>query len=66
MAFGVDNSLVAGAGQMRIDEITGGSPHGAASIAGGDGMRMPSDNELDAASFQGKHVADIATKLFRK
>lgn len=53
------------AGQMRIDEITGGSPYGASTIAGGDGKRMPSENELAAARFQGKHVAEIAAKLFR-
>jgi NAD(P)H dehydrogenase (quinone) len=50
-------------GQMRIDEITGGSPYGASTIAGGSGERMPSQNELDAARFQGKHVAEIAFKL---
>ena len=50
-------------GQMRIDEITGGSPYGASTIAGGAGERMPSENELDAARFQGKHVAAIASKL---
>ncbi|MDJ0804879.1 MAG: NAD(P)H:quinone oxidoreductase [Desulfobacterales bacterium] len=50
-------------GQMRTDEITGGSPYGASTIAGGSGERMPSDNELDAARFQGKHVAQIASKL---
>ncbi len=50
-------------GQMRIDEITGGSPYGASTIAGGEGERMPSDNELAAARFQGKHVAEIASKL---
>jgi NAD(P)H dehydrogenase (quinone) len=50
-------------GQMRIDEITGGSPYGASTIAGGDGSRMPSENELEAARFQGKHVAGIASKL---
>ena len=50
-------------GQMRIDEITGGSPYGASTIAGGSGERMPSENELDAARFQGKHVAAIAAKL---
>jgi NAD(P)H dehydrogenase (quinone) len=50
-------------GQMRIDEITGGSPYGASTIAGGTGERMPSENELDAARFQGKHVATIAFKL---
>ena len=52
-------------GQMRIDEITGGSPYGASTIAGGDGSRMPSANELEAARFQGKHVANIAAKLSR-
>lgn len=50
-------------GQMRIDEITGGSPYGASTIAGPKGQRMPSENELDAARFQGKHVATIASKL---
>ncbi len=50
-------------GQMRIDEITGGSPYGASTIAGGSGERIPSENEMDAARFQGKHVATIATKL---
>jgi len=53
------------AGQMRIDEVTGGSPYGASTIAGGQGERMPSENELDAARFQGKHVAEIATRLTR-
>jgi NAD(P)H dehydrogenase (quinone) len=50
-------------GQMRIDEITGGSPYGASTIAGGKGERMPSNNELAAARFQGRHVAEIAKKL---
>lgn len=50
-------------GQMRIDEITGGSPYGASTIAGGQGERMPSGNELAAARFQGKHVAAIASRL---
>ena len=50
-------------GQMRIDEITGGSPYGASTIAGGSGERMPSENELAAARFQGKHAASIASKL---
>ncbi|MGA1842034.1 MAG: NAD(P)H:quinone oxidoreductase [bacterium] len=49
--------------QMRIDEITGGSPYGASTIAGSTGERMPSDNELAAARFQGRHVATIASKL---
>ena len=50
-------------GQMRIDEMTGGSPYGATTIAGSDGSRMPSENELEAARFQGQHVALIASKL---
>jgi NAD(P)H dehydrogenase (quinone) len=50
-------------GQMRMDEITGGSPYGASTIAGGSGERMPSENELDAARYQGRHVAGIAAKL---
>src|SRR5512139_3480287 len=48
-------------GQMRIDEITGGSPYGASTIAGGRGERMASPNELASARFQGKHVAAIAS-----
>jgi NAD(P)H dehydrogenase (quinone) len=51
--------------QMRIDEITGGSPYGASTIAGTRGERMPSANELAAARFQGKHVATIASRLVR-
>jgi len=50
-------------GQMRQDEITGGTPYGATTIAAGDGSRQPSANELDAARFQGKHVAQITAKL---
>ena len=50
-------------GQMRMDEITGGSPYGASTIASGDGSRMPSENELEAARFQGNHVAEITSKL---
>lgn len=50
-------------GQMRLDEITGGSPYGASTIAGGSGERMPGANELEAARFQGKHVAQVAAKL---
>lgn len=52
-------------GQMRTDEITGGSPYGASTIAGGKGERQPSDNELAAARFQGKHVAEITGKLVK-
>jgi len=44
-------------------EISGGSPYGASTIAGGDGSRKPSQNELTLARFQGRHVAGIATKL---
>ncbi|MBB5021743.1 NAD(P)H:quinone oxidoreductase [Desulfurispira natronophila] len=51
------------AGQMGIEEIKGGSPYGATTIAGGKGERMPSDVELEAARFQGEHVAKIAVKL---
>lgn len=50
-------------GQMGVDEIKGGSPYGASTIAGSQGERMPSENELAAARFQGKHVATIAAKL---
>jgi NAD(P)H dehydrogenase (quinone) len=50
-------------GQTRLDEVTGGSPYGATTIAGGKGERMPSENELAAARFQGRHVAQIAKKL---
>jgi len=52
------------AGQQRMDEITGGSPYGATTITGGDGSRMPSDNELDGARWQGRYVAETAKKLF--
>ena len=50
-------------GQMRNDEITGGSPYGASTIAGTGGERAPSENELAAARFQGRHTAEIAAKL---
>ncbi|HEX6841303.1 MAG TPA: NAD(P)H:quinone oxidoreductase [Stellaceae bacterium] len=52
-------------GQMRLDEITGGSPYGATTIAGGNGERQPSTNELELARFQGRHVAEIAGALRR-
>jgi NAD(P)H dehydrogenase (quinone) len=51
------------ADQMRTDEITGGSPYGASTIAGTDGKRMPSANELGIGRFQGMHVAEIAKRL---
>jgi NAD(P)H dehydrogenase (quinone) len=50
-------------GQTDIKEITGGSPYGASTIAGGDGSRQPSENELAGARFQGRHIAGLATKL---
>lgn len=50
-------------GQMRTDEITGCSPYGASTIAGTRGERTPTDNELAAARYQGKHVATIAARL---
>lgn len=50
-------------GQMGVTEITGCSPYGASTIAGGQGERMPSENELAGARFQGAHVAKIALKL---
>jgi len=52
-------------GQSTMDEITGGSPYGASTIAGPTGARSPSDNELAGARYQGRHVAEIARKLTR-
>ncbi len=49
---------------VNMQEITGGSPYGASTLAGTDGSRMPSENELKIAKFQGKHVAGLAGKLF--
>ena len=51
------------AGQMTLEEITGGSPYGASTIAGGDGSRQPTANELQGARYQGRKVAEVATKL---
>ncbi|MCA1810240.1 MAG: NAD(P)H:quinone oxidoreductase [Kiritimatiellia bacterium] len=48
---------------LNMDEITGGTPYGATTLAGGDGARTPSENELAIARFQGEHVAKIAVKL---
>ena len=50
--------------QMGLDEIKGGSPYGASTITGANGERMPSEQELGMARFQGRHVATIAAKLF--
>jgi len=47
----------------NMDEITGGTPYGATTLANGDGSRLPSENELQIARFQGEHVAKIAKKL---
>lgn len=52
--------------QMTMDEISGGSPYGASTITKGDGSRMPSENELAMARFQGRHVAQIAKKQAAK
>lgn len=50
-------------GQMGVAEVMGNSPYGASTIAGGDGSRQPSAVELDGARYQGRHVAEIASKL---
>jgi NAD(P)H dehydrogenase (quinone) len=52
-------------GLTNMNEITGGSPYGAATLAGSDGSRQPSENELSIARFQGRHVAEIAGRLVR-
>lgn len=54
------------AGLTKMDEISGGSPYGASTLAGGDGSRQPSANELTIARFQGEHVAQITARLFPK
>ena len=51
------------AGQMTLAEITGGSPYGATTIAGGDGARQPTENELTGARYQGRRIAETAQKL---
>ncbi|MBU9611819.1 NAD(P)H:quinone oxidoreductase [Burkholderia multivorans] len=50
-------------GLVKMNEITGGTPYGATTLAGADGSRQPSANELDIARYQGKHVAELAVKL---
>ncbi len=50
-------------GLTNMNEITGGSPYGAGTLAGGDGSRQPSENELAIARFQGQHVAEITRRL---
>ncbi|WP_026790142.1 NAD(P)H:quinone oxidoreductase type IV [Pleomorphomonas oryzae] len=51
-------------GQMGVEAVKGGSPYGASTITDGDGSRQPSEIELEAARYQGAHVAKIAAKLF--
>jgi NAD(P)H dehydrogenase (quinone) len=51
------------AGQMTLNEITGGSPYGATTIAGSDGSRQPTENELVGARYQGRKIAETAGKL---
>ena len=51
------------AGQMTLDEVTGGSPYGATTITGGDGSRQPTENELTGARYQGQKIAETALKL---
>jgi NAD(P)H dehydrogenase (quinone) len=53
------------AGQMTLDEITGGSPYGATTITGSDGSRWPTENELQGARYQGRKIAETAKKLLR-
>ena len=53
------------AGLTRMDQVTGGTPYGATTLAGPDGSRQPTENELAGAHFQGRHVAEIAARLER-
>jgi NAD(P)H dehydrogenase (quinone) len=48
---------------VAMNEVTGGTPYGASTLAAPDGSRQPSENELAIARFQGRHVAGIAAKL---
>ncbi|MBB5709679.1 NAD(P)H:quinone oxidoreductase [Sphingomonas xinjiangensis] len=50
-------------GQGGVDEVKGGSPYGATTIAGADGSRLPSDVELEGARYQGRRIAEVANKL---
>ena len=52
-------------GLTHMSDISGGTPYGATTLAGADGSRQPSQNELKIARYQGRHVAEIAGKLFR-
>jgi NAD(P)H:quinone oxidoreductase type IV len=51
---------------LNMEEITGGTPYGASTLAGADGSRQPTENELAIAEFQGRHVAEVARRLFRE
>lgn len=51
------------AGLTRMDEVSGGTPYGASTLASADGSRLPSENELEIARFQGRHVAELTRKL---
>jgi len=51
-------------GQLKLDEVTGGAPYGATTLAGADGSRQPSANELEGAKYLGRRVANTAAKLF--
>ena len=50
-------------GQMELNDVTGGAPYGATTIAGGDGSRQPTENELHGARYQGRQIAETARKL---
>ncbi|MDH7971831.1 NAD(P)H:quinone oxidoreductase [Sphingomonas sp. AR_OL41] len=50
-------------GQMNNDEIVGGAPYGATTVAGGDGSRQPSEIDLNGARYQGRRIAEVAAKL---
>jgi NAD(P)H dehydrogenase (quinone) len=50
---------------MTLNEITGGSPYGATTIAGSDGSRQPTENELVGARYQGRKIAEVARRLHR-
>lgn len=50
-------------GQMKLDELVGGAPYGATTIAGGDGSRQPTETDLDGARYQGRRIAEVAIKL---
>jgi NAD(P)H dehydrogenase (quinone) len=53
------------AGLVKMDEVTGGTPYGASSVAAADGSRQPSENELEGARYQGRHIAETAAALAR-